>query len=98
MYCVNDGAVMRAWGLDQGIGGSILTFLADPNSELTQALGMEITHAGPVSVLGPGRAKRFAIYADDGVIKSLQVSEAPDDPAGDSDPSASCVENMLKQI
>jgi hypothetical protein len=38
------------------------------------------------------------MYVDDGVIKVLNVSEAPDDPAGDARPEASCIDNMLKEI
>eukprot|EP01083_Nonionella_stella_P307224 1079048_1 len=41
---------MQAWGKDQGIEGSMITFVADPAAELTKALGMEMTHAGPPSV------------------------------------------------
>ena len=66
VYCVNDGAVMQAWAKDQGIEGSMLQFVADPNSELTAALGMELTDPGPVGVLGPKRTKRFGMYIDDG--------------------------------
>ena len=39
MYCVNDGAVMSAWAADQGVEGSMVTFLADTRRELTEALG-----------------------------------------------------------
>eukprot|EP00418_Pyrodinium_bahamense_P063390 CAMPEP_0179090998 /NCGR_PEP_ID=MMETSP0796-20121207/41546_1 /TAXON_ID=73915 /ORGANISM="Pyrodinium bahamense, Strain pbaha01" /LENGTH=51 /DNA_ID=CAMNT_0020788581 /DNA_START=34 /DNA_END=185 /DNA_ORIENTATION=+ len=35
VYCVNDGAVMTAWAADQGIEGSMITFLGDTRSELT---------------------------------------------------------------
>jgi len=98
VYAVNDGAVMEAWAKDQGVAGSMITFLADPKSELTEALGVVLDHPGPMSVLGNPRCKRFAIYADDGVIKTFNVSEGPDDPAGDADPSASCVDVMLKSV
>lgn len=98
MYCVNDAAVMSAWAVDQKIAGSNISFLGDPNSELTSALGMTLTHPGPVGVLGPNRCKRFAVYCVDGVIKVIQVSEGPDDPAGDASPEDSCIDNMLKLI
>ena len=48
------------------VEGSMLQFVADPNSELTAALGMELTDPGPVGVLGPKRTKRFGMYIDDG--------------------------------
>jgi len=98
VYCVNDGAVMEAWAKDQGVAGSMITFLADTRCEFTKALDLVLDHPGPMGVLGNPRSKRFAIYADDGVIKHLAVSEAADDPAGDADPSASCVEAMLEAI
>jgi peroxiredoxin len=98
VYCVNDGAVMSAWAKDQGVEGSMITFLADTRGELTKALDLVLDHPGPMSVLGNKRCKRFAIYAEDGVIKVLNVSEGPDDPAGDTDPSKSLVENMLASI
>jgi len=98
VYCVNDGAVMRAWAEDQGVEGSMITFMADTRSELTQALDVVLDHPGPMSVLGNPRSKRFAAYIDNGVIKHIAVSEGPDDPAGDEDPSASCVDAMLAAI
>lgn len=98
VYCVNDPAVMQAWGKDQKIEGSMVTFLADPSASLTKALGMEMTHPGPPSVGIIGRCKRFAIYAEDCQIKTIKVSEGPDDPAGDNDPSATLADGMLKAI
>lgn len=76
MYCVNDFAVMEAWGKDQGIEGTIVKFFADPMSELTRALDLEMTAEGPMTVLGPGRCKRFAIIFEDGVAKAIGVSES----------------------
>mmetsp|Transcript_64490 Transcript_64490/g.140451 ORF Transcript_64490/g.140451 Transcript_64490/m.140451 type:complete len:93 (-) Transcript_64490:117-395(-) len=89
---------MQAWAEAQKIEGSNITFLADTKGELTNALGLSLTHPGPTSVLGAGRCKRHAMFVDDGVIKVLQVCEKEDDPAGDDDPSASCVDNMLALI
>mmetsp|Transcript_20906 Transcript_20906/g.53041 ORF Transcript_20906/g.53041 Transcript_20906/m.53041 type:complete len:90 (+) Transcript_20906:329-598(+) len=89
---------MGAWSKDQGVDGSMITFLADTRCEFTKAMNLVLDHPGPMSVLGTPRCKRFALYAVDGVIKVLNVSEGPDDPAGDTDPSASCVEAMLKLI
>jgi len=97
VYCVNDGAVMGAWAGDQGVQGSMVTFLADTRRELTEALGMTMAHPGPLAVLGNLRCKRFALLVVDGVIMVENVSEGPDDPAGDSDPSASCVDVMLAE-
>jgi len=98
VYCVNDPAVMQAWAADQKIEGSMVTFMADPAAELTKALGMEMTDAGPPSVGIIGRCKRFAIYAVDEEIKTVKISEGEGDPAGDNDPSATLVDGMLKAI
>ena len=43
VMCVNDAAVMGAWAKDQKIEGSNISFIADPNSLVTKALGMELT-------------------------------------------------------
>lgn len=98
VMCVNDGAVMEAWAKAQNIEGTNVVFVGDPNSVATRALGVEMTHPGPCSVLGPGRCKRFAMFVENGVIKVFNVSEAADDPAGDARPEASCVEHMLKCV
>lgn len=98
VYCVNDGAVMTGWAKDQGVAGTMIKFLADPRSEVTKALGLELTHAGPMSVLGNPRCKRFSMFIDNGVIKAINVAASPDDPAGDDDPSASLVEKMIEDI
>lgn len=95
VYCVNDGAVMKNWALSQGVNGSIITFLADTRSELTQELGMVLDHPGPMAKLGNPRCKRFSMLVDNGTIKKINVSQSDSDPAGDDDPSASCVDQML---
>jgi len=89
---------MQAWATDQKVGGSMIKFFADPAAELTKALDMEMTHEGPPSVGIIGRCKRFAIHAVDGEVKTVKVSEGPDDPAGDSDPSATLAEGFLAAI
>jgi len=87
VYCINDGAVMKGWAKEQGVNGSMITFLADTRGEFTEALGMlMIDHPGPKEALGNRRCKRFVLICDDGVVKSVEVSEAPDDPAGDNEP------------
>lgn len=98
VYCVNDGAVMNAWAQAQGVHGSIVTFLGDPRSELTKDLGLVLDHPGPMSVLGNTRCKRFSMLIDNGVIKTVNVCESPDDPAGDDDPSVTLVEKMLEDL
>lgn len=98
IYCVNDGAVMKAWAENQGIDGSMITFMSDPTGELTKELDMELTHPGPKSVGIIGRCKRFALHLVDGEIKYLAIAEADDDPAGDAFPEATCAPAMLEAI
>ena len=44
------------------------------------------------------RTRRHAAYVVDGVVQAVEISEKPDDPAGDDFPESSCVESMFKHI
>ena len=69
---VNDPFVMQAWGESQHVPRG-LRMLSDGNGDFTRALGLEMDASG----YGMGvRSKRYALYADDGVVKALWV-EAP---------------------
>ena len=72
--------------------------MADTRCELTKALGVEMTHPGPMGVLGNVRCKRFSALIEDGVIKTMNIAEAEGDPAGDEDPTTSCVDKMLEDL
>mmetsp|Transcript_29042 Transcript_29042/g.93649 ORF Transcript_29042/g.93649 Transcript_29042/m.93649 type:complete len:91 (-) Transcript_29042:542-814(-) len=87
---------MKAWAKEQKIEGTMVKFFADPTSELTRALDVELTHPGPTAVLGPGRCKRFAMLFDQGILKSIQISETPDNPT-DGNLELSLAPNMLKE-
>lgn len=92
VIAVNDGAVMEGWAKDQKIAGSIVTFLADTRSELTQALDLVFDAEGAMAVLGNPRCKRFAMVVDKGVIKAMGV-------AGDGVPDeVTFVEEMMKHV
>jgi peroxiredoxin len=69
---VNDAFVMDAWAKNQHVPEG-LWMLADGNGTFTKALGLEMD--GTAFGLGM-RGKRFAVYADDGVVKALHL-EAP---------------------
>ncbi|GGA17888.1 peroxiredoxin [Dyella nitratireducens] len=74
VYClaVNDAYVMKAWALSQHVPAG-LKLLADGNGAFTKALGLEMDG----SAYGMGmRSRRFALYAENGVVKSLHV-ESP---------------------
>mmetsp|Transcript_2563 Transcript_2563/g.4398 ORF Transcript_2563/g.4398 Transcript_2563/m.4398 type:complete len:90 (-) Transcript_2563:262-531(-) len=89
---------MTGWAEDQGVEDSMITFLGDPRSELTKALGLVLDDPGPMSVLGNTRCKRHSMLIDDGIIKTINVAAAEGDPAGDDDPSVSLVEKMLEDL
>ncbi len=70
---VNDPFVMSAWDKASGIDGKI-ELLSDGNAEFTKALGLDFD----ASAAGLGtRSKRYAMVADDGVIKTLLVEDVP---------------------
>src|SRR3546814_20897321 len=69
---VNDPFVMQAWGQSPHAPEGLL-MLADGNGEFERALGLEME----ASSFGMGmRAKRFSLYAEDGVARIVNV-EAP---------------------
>ncbi|MFI4970479.1 MAG: peroxiredoxin [Lysobacterales bacterium] len=69
---VNDAFVMDAWAKAQQVPDGLM-MLADGNGAFMRALGLEMD----ATKYGMGvRGKRFALYAEDGVVKKLAV-EAP---------------------
>ncbi|MGO1000331.1 peroxiredoxin [Lysobacter sp. CA196] len=84
---VNDPFVMQAWAQSQHAPDGMI-MLADGNGDFTRALGLELD----ASAYGMGtRAKRFALYADDGVVKQLHVEEP-------GEYRVSSAEYMLQQV
>ena len=70
---VNDVFVFNAWSKDTGADGKI-TMLADGSAEFAKATGLEID----LTAYGLGvRSKRYAMLVDDGVVKALNVEDAP---------------------
>lgn len=69
---VNDPFVMKAWGESTGATAGGITFLADADSSFTKAIGQEfsVPHLGFAD-----RCKRFALYAEDGVVKVLKQGQ-----------------------
>lgn len=68
---VNDPFVMQAWGNSQNVPDG-LRMLSDGNAGFTRALGLEMDASG----YGMGmRSKRFALYAENGVVRGLWVEE-----------------------
>ena len=84
---VNDPFVMQAWGQSQHAPADLM-LLADGNGDFTRALGLEMD----ASAYGMGkRSKRYALYAEDGVVKKVFV-EAP------GEFSVSSAEHMLQEL
>jgi hypothetical protein len=74
---------MTAWAKDQGTMGTMIQLLGDPRREFTDSLGLVLDDEKAMSVLGNPRCKRFSMFVDDGVVKSLTVAEG-DVPAEDT--------------
>ena len=84
---VNDVFVMNAW--KKATGAENIEFLADGSAAFAKAIGItaDLTERG----LGV-RSGRYAMVVDDGVIKTLNVEDAP----GKADVSGA--ENLLKSL
>jgi peroxiredoxin len=70
---VNDVFVFDAWKKSTGASGKI-EFLADGNGDFAKAL--DLTMDGSGGGLGT-RSKRYAMLVEDGVVKKLNLEEAP---------------------
>ncbi|MBV9218143.1 MAG: peroxiredoxin [Methylobacteriaceae bacterium] len=85
---VNDVFVMDAWSRATGGEGKI-EFLSDGNGDFAKALGLTLD----ASANGLGtRSKRYSMIVDNGVLKSLNVEDAP------SKADVSGAEALLKQL
>ncbi|MEC3859810.1 peroxiredoxin [Mesobacterium sp. TK19101] len=70
---VNDPHVMKAWGNDTGATEAGITLLADADASYSKAVGMTFS-APPAGLID--RSIRYALMAEDGVVKILHVEEA----------------------
>ncbi|MEL6206885.1 MAG: peroxiredoxin [Pseudomonadota bacterium] len=86
---VNDPFVMKAWGESTGAEAAGITMLGDADGSFAKALGVAFD-APPVGFYG--RSHRYALYAEDGVVKQFNIEEGP----GVCDVSAG--ETLLEQI
>lgn len=71
---VNDPFVMDAWGESTGATQAGIQMIGDAAAAFTKAIGMDFS-APPVGLID--RSKRFALYAEDGVVKVLHVEDNP---------------------
>ena len=84
---VNDVFVMKAWGKASAVDDKVV-MLADGNAEYSKALGLELDATG----FGMGiRGKRFAIVAEDGVVKGIYIE-------GPGEFKVSSAEYVLSQL
>lgn len=70
---VNDVFVMKAWGESLGIGDEVL-LLSDGNVNFTKALGVQFDLSDKPVGLNI-RSRRYALLAEDGVVKQLNLEE-----------------------
>jgi peroxiredoxin len=70
---VNDVFVLTHWSKDTGAEGKI-QMLADGNADFAKKVGLDID----LTQFGLGvRSKRYSMLVDDGVVKTLNVEDAP---------------------
>lgn len=71
---VNDPFVMGAWGEATGASAAGITMLGDADCNFTEALGLRFD-APPAGLIA--RSKRYALMAEDGVVKVFHAEENP---------------------
>ncbi|MGL4324435.1 MAG: peroxiredoxin [Beijerinckiaceae bacterium] len=70
---VNDVFVMKAWAEATGGNGKI-EYLADGSGDFAKAIGLTLdASAGGLGL----RSQRYAMLVDDGVVKVLNIEDAP---------------------
>ncbi len=84
---VNDVFVMDAW--KKASGGDAIEFLADGSGDWAKAMGL----TADLTARGLGvRSQRYAMVVDDGVVKTLNVEDAP------GKAEASGADNLMKSL
>ncbi|MDC0737589.1 peroxiredoxin [Cognatishimia sp. SS12] len=81
---VNDPFVVAAWEKQTGANDAGIVSLADVKSEFTKAAGMNFSAP---DIGFHDRSKRYALVAEDGVVKAIEAEETPgtcDISSGDS--------------
>jgi peroxiredoxin len=84
---VNDVHVMGAWS--KANPGKI-EFLSDGNGAFVKAIGLD--YDATERLMGPVRSRRYSMYAEDGIVKVLNVEEVT------SKAEVSGADNLLKSI
>jgi peroxiredoxin len=86
---VNDVFVLDAWAKASGAAEKGIEFIADGNGEFAKALGLSFDAAA--RGLGT-RSQRYAMIVEDGVVKALNVEDAP------SKADISSADNLLRTM
>lgn len=71
---VNDPFVLKAWEDATGAAAAGISTLGDADSAFTTAIGMNFS-APPVGFVN--RSRRYALYAEDGVVRVLHAEDSP---------------------
>ena len=85
---VNDVFVLKAWAQSAGADGK-LEMIADGSAEFAKAIGL--TFDATARGLGV-RSQRYSMVVDDGVVRSLNIEDAP------SKAEASNAETLLASL
>ena len=67
---VNDPFVMKAWGEATGATKAGIRMLSDAGGEFARAMGLSFDNPNRGLI---GRSKRYALFAEDGVVRVLNV-------------------------
>lgn len=70
---VNDPFVLGAWSKATGADAAGITMLGDADGSFTAAIGM-LFSVPPIGLIN--RSKRYALYAEDGVVKVMHPEPA----------------------
>ncbi|KAL7268713.1 Peroxisomal membrane associated protein 20 [Rhizina undulata] len=89
IVAVNDIFVVNAWKKSLGEPAGIVHFLSDSTGEFTKALGQDFDASG---LLGNVRSKRYVAVVENGVVKDLQVEDAPPNI------TVTAADNILKSL
>ena len=98
VYCisVNDGFVMRSWGISMTPKVEKVFLCPDGDGSFTEKMGMLVDK--PANKFGK-RSWRYSAYVDNGEIKKMFIEPGKNDKSEDEDPyEVSDPETMLKYL
>lgn len=96
--CSNDAAVAGAWAVAQKTEGTLITVVGDPRLDLAKEMNLVLEAPPLLKMLGTPRIMRFAMFVDDGVIKSFKVSGIPKMVEGDGGMEVSLPPQVMEDM